>query len=180
MSAGLAVQMFQLYLNGSTLRQIWEVNKGLQFGQVVAAAVGGEWHRLREEHLLYLERTTDLRARQAVSEGVAFVGDLMAAANKLHGESTRRYLQSGNPEDLGPFGVGSIRQYKELVELMLKLSGLDKANKVSGVVKHEHSHNHTVHSVPTEPPPAAAAGMALGFLTSWGQEELDKQNKERE
>jgi hypothetical protein len=173
-SASVALGMFNLYLNGRSIREIWDMNRAaFGFGQVVHAAVEGNWFEHKAKYLEGLFESAALRAKQAVAEGAEFTADMMAAAHKLHGMAIRKFLQTGNIEDLGAMGITSLRQYKELIEIHMKLTGQDKVQKVGGTIKHEHSH--TIR-VPTAPPPEVPAASTLGFLSAWGKEELDKQN----
>lgn len=174
-ATSVALQMFNLYLSGRSLREIWEQNRqAFSFGQVVHAAVEGRWDEHRQEYLQGLYSKAAQRADQVVGEGVQFVGDMMTAAHRLHGDALKKFIQTGNPADLGAFGISSVRQYKEAVELMLKLSGKDKIQKVQGQIQHEH----TVRSIPLEPPKPVSPDSASNLLSAWGKEELEKLRQE--
>jgi hypothetical protein len=80
------------------------------------------------------------RLQQIGCEAIMFMGDSLAAAHKMHGDALAKYMQSGNPADQGAFGITSIRQYKEVLELLLKASGADKTSNtnlnVRGSIEH--------------------------------------------
>lgn len=174
-STGTAMALFQLFLNGRSLREIYDLNQHFSFGQVVHAAVDGRWADHRKVYLDTLFANQTLRAQQVAAEGAEFTGDIMAAAHKLHGAAVRKFLQSGDVADLGAMGIGSLAQYQKVAELHQKLTGQDKVQtqKVSGTVKHKHEHS--VRMIPTAPPPAITPQTTLNFLTEWGAEELQKQ-----
>ena len=170
-------KMFEVYLQGKTLGDIRKINAAkFSMGQIVAAAVEGRWDLQRKAYLEDLLTRVRTRALQAAAEGAEFVADAMAVAHKKHGDSLRRFLQSGDPKDLGDFDLGGIGNYRTLVELMLKLTGQDQVRKVSvsGSVEHRGS----LLSVPTRPLPEIPSDKAKAQLAEWA--EIEKARKERE
>ena len=132
-------QLFGLYLNGRSLGEIRQLNHpSFSLGQIVDAAVQGDWYNQKLEYQSGLLQQARTRLEQIGCESVAFLADSLAAAHKLHGAALQKFLQTGNPADLGAFGVTSIRQYKEVAELILKMTGQDKTStlNVKGEVKH--------------------------------------------
>jgi hypothetical protein len=138
LAPSLQEQLFRLYLNGKSLSEIRALNKHLMFGQIVDAAVAGDWNHQRQEYLSTIAERSRIRLQQIACESLDFLADQMSAAHKQHGEAAQRYLQTGNPDDLGSFGIGSLRQYKEAAELLLKLTGQDKNStvNVTGQINH--------------------------------------------
>jgi len=60
-----------------------------------------------------------------------FSADLLAAANKQFGDKLKRFIQTGDESELGKdLSVNSLKQYKDAVDLMMKLTGQDKESKV--------------------------------------------------
>jgi hypothetical protein len=132
-------QLFVLYLNGRSLNEIRILNHpNFNLGQIVAAAVDNDWEGQKREYSSGLMQKARERFQQVGCESLAFLGDTLSAAHKMHGDAMARYLQSGNPADLGAFTITNIRQYKEVLELLLKASGQDKTTNlnVKGVVEH--------------------------------------------
>jgi hypothetical protein len=131
-------QLFGLYLQGRSLGEIRQLNHpAFSLGQIVHAAIEGDWYRQKLEYQGNLLQAAKERLQQIGCESVQFLADSLAAAHKQHGEALQKYLQSGNAADLGAFGIGSIRQYKEVAELILKMTGQDKTStlNVKGEVK---------------------------------------------
>jgi hypothetical protein len=60
---------------------------------------------------------TRMTAEKATLESIQFLSDGMAAFHKLVGAKFRRYLQTGNQEDLGEFSVMSFKTYKDMVAM---------------------------------------------------------------
>jgi hypothetical protein len=173
LSPDTAVGMFQLYLQGRTLTDIRALNHQIGLGQIVYAAIEGDWYWRKKDHLDRLLSQAGDRALQAAAEGVNFIADAMAATRRLRGDQITKFLQSGDSKDLGDFDIGSIAQFKTLAELLLKLTGQDQVKnvKVSGAI--DHSVAEVLRSSPT------TLGNPAGILSAWAQEEAEKQRAKR-
>lgn len=173
LSPGVAAGLYELYLNGRSLSEIRaQFPTQYGFGQIVHAAVEGKWYDRRLEYLGGLMDRAKSRALQVAAESVDFIADSMAAAHKMHGAALKKYLVSGDPKDLGAFGIGSLKQYRDTVEVLLKITGQDGTKRVAGTVKHEH----TVRTIPTAPPVPPSPGASVALLGRWATQELDKQS----
>ncbi len=170
LAPGVAAGLYELYLNGRSLSEIRAQFTQYGLGQIVHAAVEGRWNERRLEYLGGLMDRAKGRALQVAAESVEFISDSMAAAHKMHGAALKKYLVTGDPKDLGAFGIGSLKQYRDTVEVLLKITGQDGTKRVAGTVKHEH----TVRTIPTAPPPPAPAAAAIAALGTWAKDELTK------
>jgi len=149
-------KLFGLYLNGKSLGEIRRLtHPSFSLGQIVDAAVTGDWESEKRDYQSGLFQKTRERLQQIGCESLDFLADSLAAAHKQHGDNLKRFLISGNPNDLGAFGIDSVRKYKEVAELMLKMSGQDKASTLT--VKGEVLHTPTV----SPPLPNSAGGLGL-------------------
>lgn len=134
-----AANLFALFLQGHSMQEIARLNPAFGLGIIVRARIDNDWDRQRQDHIQHLldgirqvVQTTQLSAVQFVAEG-------MAAYQKMAGEKFQKYLQSGKIEDLGEFKDMSLKQYRDLLELLLKLTGQEAPKKVQGVVEHRHT-----------------------------------------
>lgn len=139
----LQAQLFDLFLQGKTVEEILKVNKGLTLAQVTTARVEGEWDLRRDEYLHDLMVNTRSVLQQSTLEAVNFMTDILAVVHKKYGQAARLYLQTGDEKHLKGFDIGSIGQYKAVVEVLQKLSGVDQQpkrteEKVSGEIVHRH------------------------------------------
>lgn len=150
-------RMFNLFLQGRTLQDIRAVNPQFGLGQIVHAAVVGRWFGRRDEYLDELLVSVRNRAVQSVAEAVNFVADQMAATHALHADQVAKFLQTRDVGDLGGFAATSVKQYKELVELLIRLTGQDKVSTV----------NHNVRPAPAAPPPLAGPRDPAANLKRW-------------
>jgi hypothetical protein len=151
-------QLFNLYLNGSSCEEIQRLNPNFSLGMIARAKVDGLWDERREAHVRELLETVRERVQQVQLESVSFTADLLASANKMFGDRLKRYIQTGDPNELGDLKIDSLKQYKDAVDLLLKLTGQDRENKmtVKGEVKQ------TLEVVPKKmTPQEAAAYLAL-------------------
>jgi hypothetical protein len=139
LAASTAANFFQLYLRGHTCEEIAAQNPAFGLGIIVKAKVDFDWDRQRDEHVQNLLDNIRQVVQTSQLEAVQFVAEGMAVYQKLAGDKFKRYLQSGTVEDLGDFKDISFKTYKDLLELLLKLTGQDATKKVQGVVEHRHS-----------------------------------------
>lgn len=166
-------QLFQLYLNGKTTEEIRRLNPQLALGEIVAAKVEGRWDDRRDDHLDALLSETAKRVQQATLETVDFVCDLLAVANKEHGDKLRRYLQTGNANELGEFKIDNLPQLKATIEVLQKLSGQDQ----KPALPQQQPQSAPV-SLPTRPVDAKEAGRVLRLLAATAPVAAEKKSKE--
>jgi|SRR6185312_8440515 len=127
-------KLFRLYLNGKTTHQIHQMNPQFSLGQIVQAKVKGKWDERAELHLDELLNGVKARVQQVTLESIHFVADMISAANKMHGEAIKKYLQTEDPADLGDLKITTLDGYRKAVELLQKLTGQDKPNNKGELV----------------------------------------------
>lgn len=133
-----SLRAFELFLNGSTCEEIVKLNEGFTLGAVIDARIRDQWDQKRESELNSLYKGVGERIKQTHSESMVFVSNLLAVAHRRFGPKIQAYLQSGMEEDLeGVIKIDSIKGYKELAELFLKVSGILNIKKVEGEIVHK-------------------------------------------
>ncbi len=173
LATSVQLQLFELYLAGRTFSEIRALNTQWGLGQIVHAGVMGRWNEHRAVYLDDLFTRARDRARQVVSEAAEFIGDSLTAAHKQHGAAMRRYIQTGDPDELGAFAIASPHQYKEQLEMFLKATGQDNVKRVSGSVEV----NHTVQQ--TLPPAAPTKTNPKASLARFAAAERERQIKDK-
>ncbi len=143
-SVGLApstsAQFLQLYLQGYTCKEIQKQNPGFKLGLIVRARIEHGWDRQKSEYIDTLMTQTRESVQKTQLEAIRFASDGMAVHQRVLGQAFRRYLQTGDDEELGPLKDQiNIRNYKEYVALMLQLTGQDKKQQVSAEIIHRDS-----------------------------------------
>lgn len=133
-----SAEFLQLYLQGYTCREIQKQNPGFKLGLIVKARLEHGWDKQKAEYIETLMTQTRETVQKTQLEAIRFASDGMAVHQRFLGDAFKRYLQSGDPEDLGLHkGQINIRSYKEYVALMLQLTGQDaKKQQVTAVVEH--------------------------------------------
>ena len=122
-------QLYKLFLNGNTCDDIQRLNPNVPLGMIVRARVDGLWDQRRDRHVATLFEEVRARVQQVQMESVMFTSDLLAAANKQFGDKLKKYIQTGDPRELGDLNINSLKQYRDAVDLLLKLTG--QSNKVT-------------------------------------------------
>ena len=133
LSLDTSLRLFELFVQGTQCSEIARLNPGFSQGMVLRARVEHLWDARRDSHLSELYTHTSERLRQIAMESVNFLGDLLAATHKLHGDKLKRFIQTGDDSALEGMEVGSIKQYKDVIETLGKITGSD--NKKT--IKHE-------------------------------------------
>lgn len=175
---GIAEQLMQLYLQGRTLTEIRQLNKNFQLGQIVHAAVEGRWNLQREAFIALTVARAKSRAVVAAAEGIELAADMMASMKKLHGDNAAHFLQTGNPKDLGSAtALTTIKQLREVAEVLMKLTGQEQKKQFGGVVEVKHSGS--VSSIPTQPMNVEPSDAAK-ILAGWAATEKKRQSEERD
>jgi hypothetical protein len=169
LAPALNARLFQLFLNGKGCEEIRRLNQSLGLGEIVAARIQGDWDRLRLDHQTRLLEETSLRVQQSTLETAEFVCDMLAVANREHGDKMRLYLQSGNPEDLGEFRIKSIQGLKFAIEALQKLTGQERTQTIN--VKGKVSHTTAPAAIDIT---SAKASQILKYLTAIDPDDTDK------
>jgi hypothetical protein len=166
LSAKVQQGLFCLYLNGKPLSEIANLNSGqCTFGQVVHAAVEGDWHKHRQVYLQDLLGNVRTRVQQVAAEGANFIADSLSAAHKEHGLALKRYLQTGDKAQLGEFAITNAGQYANAINMLLKLTGADnnKNINITGNI------NHTANEPASGATSVTLAGLAAAKKALEGQ-----------
>jgi len=131
-----AAGFFQLYLRGHSCEEIAALNPAFGLGIIVKAKVDFNWDQQRLEHFNHLMENVRQGVQTTQMEAVQFLSEGLAVYRKLAGQKFQRYLQSGKEEDLGDFKDMSFKTFKEMMELMLKVTGAEPPRKSQ--VEHTH------------------------------------------
>lgn len=143
LAPSLQEQLYTLFLQGKSVDDILRSNKGLSLAQITTARVEGEWDLRRDEYLSDLLDRSRSNLQQSTLEAVQFMTDILAVAHKKFGTAAKMYIQTGDESHLKGFQIDNIHQYKQIVEILQKLSGAEHQPKkveerVSGDVTHHH------------------------------------------
>jgi len=134
-----AARLYGLYLQGVKCEDMVKLNPALTLGCIVQAKVRYNWDQRKDAYVADLMTTTGDIVRQTAAETVQLMGLMLAVASKRHGEKLKKYLASGNEAELGEFDIKTIKQLKDVVEMLVKITGADRKQevKLTGTVVHE-------------------------------------------
>lgn len=138
LSPTTSAEMLRLFLLGHSCEEIAKLNPGFGLGIIVKARIEHKWDQHKEEHLDALLGDVRRLVQQTQVESVRFVADAMAAFQKMAGEKFQRYVQTGDITHLGDFKDMGFKQYKDLLEMLQKLTGQETQKKVGGEITHRH------------------------------------------
>lgn len=132
LSPQTAAQFLALFLQGYTTEDIAKQNPNygsMALGLVVRARIEYDWDIERDKYVRNLMACARQAVEKTTLEAVQFASDGMAVYHKLVGDKFRKFLQTGDPNSLGDFKDMSFKAYKDMVELLQKLTGQDAAKK---------------------------------------------------
>lgn len=169
----VAEQLLELYLQGRTLAEIRKLNRQFSMGQIVHAAVEGCWNLQRDAYAALTVARAKARAVLAAAEGVELAADIMAALKRLHGDNIARYIQTQDPIHLGSAtSYATIKQLKEISEVLMKLTGQEQKKTIGGTVEVKHSGSIT--TIPISPIQVVPQADAAKVLAEWAAVEKRK------
>jgi hypothetical protein len=114
-------QLFALFLADRSLEEIRRLCPQYGLGQIVDAAVRGDWFRRRDEYRTELLQRSLGRAVQTQAEAIGFISDLILAQHQINKKAVLEAIQTGNGEDLEK--RFNLRQYSGLIELLKQVTG---------------------------------------------------------
>lgn len=126
-----AAKMFELYLSGSDCKEIHRLNKPYPYEAILWARIKYGWDEKRDEYASELTKQVQQKVIKASLETTALLTDILAVANKKHGDRLKKYLQTGDEEELGNvMQVDTLSALIRAVEGLQKITGQDKVQKI--------------------------------------------------
>jgi hypothetical protein len=126
----LCATFFELFLNGKTEREIQKLNPVYDLGAIIQARVKYGWDEKKDKYISELQSGVIARMLQVQMEASNFMADVLAATHKRYGTAIKKYLQSGNADDLQGFDVNNVQAYYKSIEALMKITGQDQKKKI--------------------------------------------------
>ena len=137
-------KFFELYLNGYDVNEIHRLNPTFPKGSIILAKVRYDWDQMYDNAMQEMNRRILNKMNKAAMEATSIYTDMIAAANKNHGDKLKKYLQTGDEKYLEEaITIKSIKDLATVIDSLQKLSGADKVM----VIKDERS---TIHIADTQ------------------------------
>jgi len=125
----LAASLYSLFLEGYSCLEISKQGKGLSEGDILFLREKFSWDEKRRTYATDLQNQIQGKLVKAKLEAIEFLTNQMAAIHKSSREQTLKYLMTGNPEDM-PVEIGKLGGYKNLIDVLQKLTGESNTQKV--------------------------------------------------
>lgn len=140
LSARQADSLYNMYKSGMTCESMSKLpgNEGLQLGMILKARIDYRWDERRQAEASALFSRAKEGVELAQLESIQFVTQAVMAYSQMMGDKVRKYLQTRNEEELGSFKNMSVKQFRELLDMLMMLTGQDKTKQVFGKIVHEH------------------------------------------
>lgn len=131
LSPDTAAKLFELYLNGSNCGEIHRLNKAFPYESILWARVKFDWDQRKDEYATVLTTQVAQKVIKASLETTSLLTDMLAVAHKKHGDRLKKYLQTGDEEDLGDaLNIDTIHGLMKAVEGLQKITGQDRNVKI--------------------------------------------------
>jgi hypothetical protein len=132
LAVSTAVQFFELFLNGSSVQEIHNLNKTFPYESILWARIRDRWDEQKQDYLNRLQDGIKERLLKAKLETVGLMSDMLAVVSKREGEKLRKYIQTGNEEHLkGAIQLNSVQAIQKAVETIEKITGEDKKIRIT-------------------------------------------------
>lgn len=122
-----STKFFELFLTNTNCHDIWKLNRSFPFGAILDARIKYKWDKEKDDYAIRLQSQIKNKIIQAQLETADLMSDMLLATKKRSGAKLKRYLQSGNEEDLdGSLTIESIAGMQRILEGLMKITGQDK------------------------------------------------------
>lgn len=130
-SAQLAAQLFTVFLEGYSCAEIADLNKDklLSEGDILYCRKKFNWDKQKYDYTLNLQKQIGEKLLKIKLESIQFLTNLLSVTHKINNERNLKYLQTGNPEELSEEWAKSPTSYKQVWEIIQKITGEDKITK---------------------------------------------------
>jgi hypothetical protein len=163
---GLAItiqaQFFELFVNGNSCEEIHRLNSNFPFGAIVRARIEGLWDQRKDDMLASALDAVRARVEQTQVAAVHFNADLLAAAHKQFGDRLKKYMQTGDENVLGDVKIETLKQYRDAIEMWLKVTGQDSKKTITLQTPQDVASN--VGAKVDRPPTSEEAETLFGLL----------------
>lgn len=122
-----AQKFFELFMNGCDANEIHRLNPTFPKGLIQLTRVRYNWDQMYRDAMLTMSSRVMNKISKAAVEATSIYTDMIAVANKQHGDSLKKYLQTGDAEYLkSAITINSIKDLATVIDSLQKLTGQDR------------------------------------------------------
>lgn len=125
----LQAQMFELFLDGYDCKEISKQNPHFSEKDILYCRIKYKWDNERDLYAFKLRDLVKKRLEQTKLESIEYITNMLAVHHKVSKDQMLRYLQSGKEEDIPTQWIKNPNSYKNVIEILQKLTGEDKVTK---------------------------------------------------
>lgn len=125
-SPTLAMQFFELYLEGYSCAAIAKINSPFREGDLLFLRKKFKWDEEKDTYAYKLQVQMRDKLIKTKLEALEFITNSLAVVHKMNKEKQLRYLQTGKEDDIPETWITGPTAYKSLLEAIQKLTGEDR------------------------------------------------------
>lgn len=130
-STSLSLQMLSLFLEGYSCNEIAKQNKGLAEIDVIVCRKKYNWDEQRDTYVYDLTCQVREKLTKSKLESIEWATNALAVFHKSEKDQQLKYLQTGKEEDKPEMMIKSPGAYKQMQEILQKITGEDRITKVT-------------------------------------------------
>lgn len=137
-AAAPASRLFKLFLEGYTCQEIAKTSKTWTEDEVLYARKYYNWDLQRFEYSNALNDRVKDKLIKSKLESIEFLTNILNMSHLEHKEKMLKYMATGNEEDKPETWIKGPGAYKQIVEILQKVTGEDKVqtqkHKIEGTI----------------------------------------------
>ena len=116
-----AMKIYEMLLLGSTVMEVHATFPQWPIGQIALTIALRKWMTEREKMVNSVSSTATARMAKSVVDSVNFLTSMLAVANTEHLMQMNKYIKDPNNEPKPDLRIGTLKEYKEILDSLQKL-----------------------------------------------------------
>ena len=157
-----AMKIYEMLLLGSTVMEVHATFPQWPIGQIALTIALRKWMIEREKMVNSVSSTATARMAKSVVDSVNFLTSMLAVANTEHLMEMNKYIKDPQNEPKPTLRIGTLKEYKEILDSLQKLvvgDGNGKKSLLDSITAPDRPHTHMIEPEPEKDKDDAAALM---------------------
>lgn len=134
LAVSTAAKMFEVFLQWKTTEEIHKLNPQFEWGAIIHARLRDRWDKRRSEFTNQAYDTIRHKVVKAQMDAIEMASNLLTVTAKKNNDKFLRFLQTGDAKELqDTMELKNLKQFKDAVETLQKLTGQDKKPETNPV-----------------------------------------------